>query len=72
MCGSKSPGTETLSAPARFAVRFSKSCGVPAGAITSEPFGASIHVPPTRKLIVPSITKNTSSSSCWCAPGPRV
>ena len=34
MCGSKSPGTERLSAPARSAVRFSKSCsrpGCPAG-----------------------------------------
>src|SRR5450432_1880871 len=52
------------SAPARSAVRFSKSCAVPPGAITSEPFGASIHAPPTKKLIVPSITKKTSSSSC--------
>lgn len=62
MCGSKSPDTERLSSPARSAVRFSKSCAVPPGAITSEPFGASIHAPPTKKLIVPSITKKTSSS----------
>jgi hypothetical protein len=55
MCGSKSPGTERLSAPVRSAVRFSKSCAVPPGAITSEPFGVSIHAPPTKKLIVPSI-----------------
>lgn len=54
--GSKSPGTEKLSAPARLAVRFSKACGIPPGAITSEPFGASVHMPFTRKLIVPSIT----------------
>src|SRR5438046_747884 len=61
MWGSKSPGTEMFSTPARFAVRFSKSCGVFAGAMTSEPFGASIHLPPTKKLIVPSMTKKTSS-----------
>lgn len=72
MCGSKSPGTDTLRTPARSPVRFSKSWGVPPGAITSEPLGASIHSPPTRKLMVPSITKKTSSSSCACAPGPRV
>jgi hypothetical protein len=64
MCGSKSPGTETLSAPVRSAVRFSKSCAVPPGALTSEPFGTWIDAPPTKKFIVPAITKKTSSSSC--------
>src|SRR5262249_53608099 len=69
---SKSPGIEKLRAPARAALRFSKSWGVPPGTSTNEPLGASVHAPWTKKLMVPSMTKNTSSSSCACAPGPLV
>ena len=54
--GEKPPGTEMFRTPARRALRFWKSCDVPPGARTKEPWGASIQRSPRRKLIVPSIT----------------
>jgi len=53
---SKSPGIEKFKTPDRFEVRFWKSCVIPPGANTKEPFGASIQRSPIKKLIVPSIT----------------
>jgi hypothetical protein len=41
MCCSKSPGCEKFKTPAGAALRFSKSCVMPAGIRTNDPFGAS-------------------------------
>ena len=54
--GSKPPGMNTFSAPARAALRLAKSCVVPAGMRRVYSRGASIHRSPARKLIVPSRT----------------
>lgn len=56
----------------RAGLRFSKSWMTPPGASIKDPFGASVHVSPMKNLMVPSMTKKTSSSVWECAPGPLV
>ena len=46
-----------FSTPARALPRFSKSWVTPAGTRTNEPAAACVHSSPSRKLIVPSMTK---------------
>jgi hypothetical protein len=61
----------TLNAVARCSVWLAKSCVTPAGTRRNVPRGASIHSWPTRKVIVPSVTRNSSTlCSWWCGPGP--